>query len=382
MITAQLLGGACLRADDTPLGGPATQRHRIALLTLIVASWPKPLTRDRAMAMLWPDRDAASARRLLNLAVHVLRSAVGESVITSVGDALLLQPNALHCDFYDLRAAVAARDAERTVASYTGALLDGFHLGDSSEFGFWLDEQRRELAEAYVDALRRMAETQSRSGDVHGTVRTCRRLVAADPYSGLHAQALMRALEAAGDRAGAIQHAAEHAQRLRLDLELPADPEVLALAQRLRAAPHNEALPNAAAGRPASPIAVLPFVNLSPDPENDYFAEGITEDVIAQLAKIRALKVIARGSVMPFKERDRSLAQIGSTLGVSVLLDGSVRRVGDRVRIVAKLIDLKSDEHMWAETYDRELTDIFAIQAEVALHIAAALEAELTPDEK
>jgi len=382
MITAQLLGGACLRADDAPVGGPPAQRHRIALLTLIVGSWPKPLTRDRAMALLWPDRDAASARRLLNLAVHVLRSALGESVITSMNDALLFQPDAIRCDFHDLRTAIVAHDAERIVSLYTGTLLDGFHLGDSSEFGFWLDEQRRALAEAYVDALRKLAETQTKSGDARGTVRTCRRLVAADPYSALHAQALMRALEAAGDRAAAIQHAAEHAQRLRLDLELPPGPEVQALAARLRAAPNIAPVPNATGSRKGSTIAVLPFVNLSPDPENDYFADGITEDVIAQLAKIRALKVIARASVMPFKQRDRSLAQIANALGVSVLLDGSVRRAGDRVRIVAKLIDVKTDEHLWAETYDRELTDIFAIQAEVALHIAAALEAELTIDEQ
>ena len=104
----------------------------------------------------------------------------------------------------------------------------------------------------------------------------------------------------------------------------------------------------------ATAVAVLPFRNLSADPENEYFADGITEDVIAHLSKIRALKVISRNSVMAFKQRTQSLREIGAQLGATALLDGSVRRAGDRVRIVAQLIDGESDRHLWTETYDRE----------------------------
>ena len=129
-------------------------------------------------------------------------------------------------------------------------------------------------------------------------------------------------------------------------------------------------------------VAVLPFRNLSTDPENEFFADGITEDVIAQLSKIRALKVISRGSVMRFKGREQSLREIGIALDVGTLLEGSVRRAGSRVRIVAQLMDAETDRHLWSETYDRELTDIFAIQSDVALHIAEALETELTQDER
>ncbi len=129
-------------------------------------------------------------------------------------------------------------------------------------------------------------------------------------------------------------------------------------------------------------IAVLPFVNLSPDPENEFFADGITEDVIAQLSKIRSLRVISRRSVMAFKERDKSLREIGATLDVGTLLEGSVRRAGSRVRIVAQLVDAESDRHLWADTYDRDLTDIFAIQSDVALQIAGALETKLSPEEQ
>jgi serine/threonine-protein kinase len=150
-----------------------------------------------------------------------------------------------------------------------------------------------------------------------------------------------------------------------------------------------DALTTLAGDRPRTPsiaqlpsVAVLPFLNLSPDPENEYFADGITEDVIAQLSKIRSLKVISRTSVMPFKKREQSLRAIGVTLQVATLLEGSVRRAGERVRIVAQLIDAATDQHLWAETYDRQLTDIFAIQTDVALRIAAALRAELSHDER
>jgi serine/threonine-protein kinase len=383
MITVQLLGGASLRSGDTLLAGPPAQRHRTALLTLVVAAWPQPLSRDRAMALLWPEKDVASARRLLNLAVHVLRSALGEHAISSSGDGLLFNPTSIRCDLHELRAAIAANDPDKVVRLYTGPLLDGFHLAESSEFGYWLDERRHELAHAYIGALRSLAEQQEQSGDVHGRVGTSRRLVAADPHSGVYARMLMRALDAAGDRTGAIQHASEHAHRLRVDLELEPDPEVAAFAEELRRAPARRvATSNAAQPRRVPSVAVLPFLNRGAEQENDYFADGMTEDVIAHLSKIRAIKVISLTSVMPFKQRQQSMEEIGAALGATTLLDGSVRYSGNRVRIVAKLVDVETDRNLWAETYDRQLTDIFTIQTDVALQIAAALKAELSAEEQ
>ena len=142
---------------------------------------------------------------------------------------------------------------------------------------------------------------------------------------------------------------------------------MVALANALRTAPpaRRQAVPVTTGRGKTTCVAVLPFVNLTGGAENDYFADGITEDVIAHLAKIHALSVISRTSVMVFKRRDRSLEEIGKTLGAKILLDGSVRRAGDRVRIVAKLIEVETDRHLWAETYDRQLTDIFSIQTKV-----------------
>jgi serine/threonine protein kinase/Flp pilus assembly protein TadD len=135
-------------------------------------------------------------------------------------------------------------------------------------------------------------------------------------------------------------------------------------------------------GDARSSVAVLPFLSLSSEPDNEFFADGVTEDLIAHLAKIRDLRVLARASVMPFKDRRQGLREIAAQLQTNRLVDGSVRRVGDRVRIVAQLVDAANDRQLWSETYDRQLTDIFAIQTDVALSIANALEARLSPDER
>jgi|CZKP01.1.fsa_nt_gi TolB-like protein/Tfp pilus assembly protein PilF len=125
-------------------------------------------------------------------------------------------------------------------------------------------------------------------------------------------------------------------------------------------------------------IAVLPFENLSSSKEDEYFSDGVTEDILTQLSKIEKLKVVSRTSVMQYKNTTKSVKEIGVELGVETILEGSVRRFGNRVRIVGQLIDAKTDKHLWAETYDRDLKDIFLIQTEVATKIAASLKTELS----
>jgi TolB-like protein len=129
-------------------------------------------------------------------------------------------------------------------------------------------------------------------------------------------------------------------------------------------------------------IAVLPFENLSDDKENAYFADGIQDDVLTNLSKIGDLKVISRTSVMPYRGKASNVREIGKALGVATILEGSVRRIGNRVRVNVQLIDTETDEHIWAEDYDRDLTDVFAIQTDLAQKIATELRAQLSPTEK
>jgi adenylate cyclase len=128
-------------------------------------------------------------------------------------------------------------------------------------------------------------------------------------------------------------------------------------------------------------IAVLPFSNMSSDQEQEYFSDGLTEDIITQLSKIKSLKVISRTSVMQYKKNPRTIKQIGNELGVAVILEGSVQRYGDQVRITAQLINAASDDHIWAESYDRPVKDIFSIQREVAVSIASVLNTKLSKKE-
>jgi TolB-like protein/Flp pilus assembly protein TadD len=128
-------------------------------------------------------------------------------------------------------------------------------------------------------------------------------------------------------------------------------------------------------------VAVLPFKDMSGDAENRYFTEGIHEDILCQLACVGDLRVVSRTSVARYAENPPSLRQIGQELEVGSILEGSVRRSGNRIRVVAQLVDATDDVHLWAETYDRDLEDIFAIQSDVARQIALALEARLTERE-
>src|SRR5438046_4276504 len=141
-------------------------------------------------------------------------------------------------------------------------------------------------------------------------------------------------------------------------------------------------LPRVSAHKVDKSIAVLPFENLSDDKENAYFGDGIQDDLLTNLAKIGDLKVISRTSVMPYRGKASNLREIGKALGVGTILEGSVRCIGNRVRVNVQLINAENDEHIWAEDYDRELTDVFAIKTYLAKKITGELQAKLSPAEK
>jgi TolB-like protein/tetratricopeptide (TPR) repeat protein len=142
-------------------------------------------------------------------------------------------------------------------------------------------------------------------------------------------------------------------------------------------------LPRVSARKIDKSIAVMPFQNLSEEKENAHFADGMQDDILTNLSKIGDLKVISRMSVMSYRgDGTRNARDIGKALGVGALLEGSVRRAGNRVRVSVQLIDATNDEHIWAEEYDRDLTDVFAIQTDLAQKIVSSLQAKLSPDEK
>ncbi|MGD0251023.1 MAG: tetratricopeptide repeat protein, partial [Thermoplasmata archaeon] len=136
-----------------------------------------------------------------------------------------------------------------------------------------------------------------------------------------------------------------------------------------KATPPVSSLPSGTARR----LAVLPLANLSADPQDEYFADGLTEEIISELSKVPGLRVIARTSVMRFRGSTKGVSEIGKELRVGTIIEGSVRRAGSRIRVTAQLIDSSTEEHRWSEKYDRELVDVFAIQSEIAKEVSAAL---------
>ena len=459
MLTLRLLGGLSLESDDGVVTGRAAQKRRLALLALLATAPSRTLTRDKLIGHLWPESESEQARHLLSVALYELRKALGEDVLVSRGDDVCLE-GGFRTDLEALDEALAAGDAERAAALYSGPFLDGFYLSDAPEFERWVDVERDRWARRHQATLEALAAERTAAGDVHGAVEAWRRLAAIDPYNSRSAIGLVRALAGAGDRAGALQHARIHEVLLREEFGAEPDPELTALATRLREEPEavaappvsREPLPVAleplpvardplpasvghdpatgngqraagneqrAAGsgqRVAAPwrrhrlvpaalailvaaavgiwaawshdwgrlrgdrgsIAVLPFTDLSPERDHEYFSDGLAEEIINALAQVEELRVAARTSSFAFRDRSLDVREVGEALGVGTVLEGSVRRSGDRLRVTARLVDVEDGYGLWEESYEREMDDVFRVQDEIARSVVAALRGELT----
>ena len=237
MLFLRLLGGLSLSGDRRTLTGPATQRHRLALLALLASSRCSPQSRDKVVALLWPERDVEHARNLLNQGVHALRRAIGEAAIVSTHDELRLDPAAVACDVVAYEEALAAGELERAIGLYTGPFLEGFHLPGASDFEHWADGERDRLRRSYARSLESLAEADEARGAWSSAVERWRSLASEESYNARVTLRLMRALDAAGDRAGALQQARLHTLLLQQEFDAGPDPEVVALAERLRTEP-------------------------------------------------------------------------------------------------------------------------------------------------
>ena len=251
-----LLGGATLAGPTGIVTGPAGQRRRLALLALLALARERRMSRDKLLALLWPEADTDKARHTLSVALHALRSQLAEDAIEPIGEELHLNEGALACDVWEFEAAIAASDVERAVLLYGGPFLDGVHLsGDAEEFERWADLERARLAGLFVSALERVARQRHERGDHRIAVEVWRRLVALDPYRAAPTLGLMRALELAGDRAAALQHARVHATLLREELGAEPEAEIVRLTERLR---------SSAASLAAPVVVVPPAVDVKP----------------------------------------------------------------------------------------------------------------------
>jgi serine/threonine-protein kinase len=232
-----LLGGHALTGADGALTGPPVQRHRMALLALLAVAGSRGFSREKLMGLLWPDRDEARARSLLNQAVHALRRGLGDQAILSVVDDLQLNEEVVASDVAGFANALSAGAYADAAARYAGSFLDGFFLSGAAAFERWVDGERDRLSNEYARVLERLATAAESEGDVLGAVTWWKARAAHDPFDSRVAVQVMRALDRAGNRAGALHHAAAHERRLRMDLDLDPPQELTAEVERLRKEP-------------------------------------------------------------------------------------------------------------------------------------------------
>jgi serine/threonine-protein kinase len=228
-----------------------------------------------------------------------------------------------------------------------------------------VEAERGEYSRKYRAALEALALADGQRGDANGSAEWWRRLADADPLNARTAVAYMQALSVAAGHAGALQFARDYGKRLREEFDSDPDPAVVAAAERLRNA--------STAGRTGPAIAVLPFLNLTPDRENEYFSDGMTEELAGALARVPGLRVVSRTSVFAFKGKDLDARQIAERLGVSILVEGSIRKIGNRIRLNAQLVNAVDGCDLWSESYERTMEHVFTLQEELSQAIVAAL---------
>lgn len=228
-------GALRLEAEGTPVTGPVSQRHRMALLALLAATPGHQLTRDRVLALLWPESDAHQGRTLLNTAVHAIRRALGPEVIQSVGDGLFLDPERLESDVGRYAALINDGRPELAAGLYDAPFLDGFHLSGSNEFEDWQEQTRQRLATEQAGVLERLANAAASRGDLGAAAHWWRALTRHLPFSHQAVVRLLGVLEAAGEHVEALEVGERFAARLKGELGMEPGAELAAVLARLRA---------------------------------------------------------------------------------------------------------------------------------------------------
>ncbi len=437
MIEFRMLGTLSLTtADGREAGSLLSQPRRLALLAYLAAATPRgPHRRDTLLALFWPELDQEHARAALRQSLHVLRSALGADAMVSRGDEEIgLDFDRVWCDVTAFDRAVDGGEFGQALDFYRGNLLEGFFISDAPEFERWLESERARFAGAAARTARALAQSCERDGDLSTAVQWARRAVELAPNDEGLLRQLIAVLDRNGDRAGALQAYEEFAQRL--DAEYEAEPAagtkallaavraretaapttlatqslagptsfaVAAPAPRRRRAVIAVVVPLAAllilvAGRwlwdrtasgrtgPTSTdrtrLAVLPLKNIGTDAQDAYVAEGITEELIATLSQISGLRVLARGAVQPYASPPAGSANIARELGVGTVLQGTLGRQGERLRIHYELVDPRTQENLWSHTYDERLQDALTVQREVARSVADKLQVRLLATEQ
>lgn len=385
MLRLQTFGTVGLAGTDQP-GARAlvSQPKRLGLLAYLTVAGAVT-RRDPLLAMFWPELDESRARRALRQTLFFLRRLLGPDTIMSIGsDGVAVAAERLWCDAVAFRRALARGQPERALELYHGDFLAGLHLSGSLEFERWVDDMRQGFCRDAVRAALLLAERAEAAGDAAAARRHARRAVELAPYDEAAWRRLITLLDRDGDRAAAIVAYDELVRRLSKDLDLEPSPETRALIEEVRG--RDAPLVSPASAVEKSPhagirtLAVLPLEDLSGRADQIYLAEGLTDLLITQLAKIPGLSVISRSTAMQYRSTGKAIPQVARELNVDAVVEGTVVRHGDRVRLTAQLIRAVPEDHLWADSFERDMGDVLGLQGELARTIARQVQVVLTPE--
>jgi TolB-like protein/Flp pilus assembly protein TadD len=354
-----------------------------ALLAILALSSSGSATRDRLAGILWGDRADEQARSSLRQALAVLRKELGNISplpLSVDSERIAIDRTLVWADvieFQQLALSDETADLKSASQLYRGELLADTVIRDLA-FEDWLASGRQQLADLAIGVLERLffKETGAARVDI------AKRLVALDPLREASHRALMDAYAAYGQRDQAIRQYEACRQILRRELQIEPSKETKGLHKDIDEGRYKPSAPEQATEVVAQPLlaapnkpslAVLPFENRSDDPKQGYFADGITEDIITELSRRRSLFVIAQNSSFQYRNKPFDVRQIGQELCVRYVVEGSVRKMGNRLRITAQLIEALTGNHLWSERYDRSIEDLFELQDEVTRTIVATL---------
>ena len=373
-----LLGGWGLRTADGRELALSTRKDRLLLAHLAFHA-ARPLARDRLAGLLWGDRGETQARDSLRQSLAAIRQAFRQVDLDPVGsdrDSVSFDPHGIEIDavrFEQLASEATTR--AQAAALYRGALLEGID-GVTPEFEAWLGPERERLASIAVRLLEQIAQSREPS-----EAATClaRQLLARDPLCEPVYRALMRLHVVSGERAAALQLYAACRDSLKRELNVAPDLQTETLYRDIltdRPAQSSAREPvKPGAERPS--IAVLPFSNLSGDAELDHLCEGLAEDIITGLGRFHPLFVIDRYSSSMIAKQETDIAEIGKRLGVAHLVQGSLQRQGDRLRVTVRLLDAMARAQVWGEAYDHPLSDLVNIPDKITSALVSTLHARL-----
>lgn len=340
----------------------------LAMLVILAVSAPRALNRDRLMALLWPDVDEQRASHRLTQLRYALRKALHADPITGTAE-LRLADGIISSDIQAFRDAVRQDELERALSVAEAPFLEGFHLRDNLDFGNWMEDARRDFHRQVDVIIERLARASETRGDAMEAARWLEAAVRRDPTDEAAAVKALAAYEVAGEPAQSRRLGDWLVRALREDYDAEPGGALQAALERARPAPAS-----AVSARDAIPaIAVLPLRNVSPEPENEFFSDGMTDEIIGALSRVSGIRVVSRTSSYAFKGKLVDARHIAARLGVAWLVEGSVRKVGNRIRLAAQLVSAHDGCELWSKTFDRTMDDVFELQTELASAIVAAL---------